>query len=64
VNSATRAFHLTGPTPAWSLASAAADLDKVLTRLPTALLEALLPLERAPSRIEPWTSAFETREQN
>jgi hypothetical protein len=42
-----------GPTPAWSLASAAAELDKVLTRLPTALLEALMRLERAPARGEP-----------
>jgi hypothetical protein len=53
MNSATGASPLAGPTPAWSLADAAADLDKVLTGLPTALLEALLRLERAPARGEP-----------
>jgi len=33
-------------SPAWSLASAAGDLDKLMRSLPTTMLESLLKLER------------------
>jgi len=42
----TRSSAQPGPTPAWSLTSAARDLDSVMSGLPTALLEALLRLEQ------------------
>ena len=35
-----------GPTPVWSLTSAAREIDSVMSGLPTALLEALLRLEQ------------------
>ena len=35
-----------GPTPVWSLTSAAREIDSVMSGLPTATLEALLRLEQ------------------
>jgi hypothetical protein len=46
VTSSVREFRSVQPSAAWTLTSAAREVDKVVSRLPTALLEALLRRER------------------
>ena len=46
MNILTRSSAQPGPTPVWSLTSAAREIDSVMSGLPTALLEALLRVEQ------------------
>jgi hypothetical protein len=46
VNASAQSFPQAEPSPVWSLVSAACELDKLFSGLPTSLLEALLKLEQ------------------